>query len=223
MLTRSIRPSPNRSPLPRVDRTPEFERQRLQGIGQHRAFPSDGLLLRRPIPSKDRTVGAASRCSMGSHGSMLKKQATLDLEASALVRDLHDALQEECGDGNGLELFLARLVFWFFADSSGIFKARDSFADRNCPGRVAQYWPDRAGRVGCGSGPRAWKQGTGEDHWPCVVAADAAAGSKSRAALAARATRPRRSLEARSGVRKVGGVARRGGDARCEARKRPPD
>ncbi len=60
---------------------------------------------------------------------MLKKQATLDVEASALVRDLHDALQEECGDGNGLELFLARLVFWFFADSTRIFKARDSFAD----------------------------------------------------------------------------------------------
>jgi hypothetical protein len=53
----------------------------------------------------------------------------VNIQASELLGELHDALQESGYTGHGLEGFLVRLVFCLFADDTGIFESRDAFSD----------------------------------------------------------------------------------------------
>ena len=56
-----------------------------------------------------------------------RDQDPVNIEASELVADLHDALEASGYDGRDLERFLVRIVFCLFADDTGIFEPRDVF------------------------------------------------------------------------------------------------
>lgn len=66
---------------------------------------------------------------LGIQKRTFKDQDPVNIEASELVGQLHDALKESGYDGHDLELFLVRLVFCLFADDTGIFEPRDLFFD----------------------------------------------------------------------------------------------
>ncbi|HLF12452.1 MAG TPA: DNA methyltransferase, partial [Gammaproteobacteria bacterium] len=56
-----------------------------------------------------------------------KDQDPVNVDASELMGELHDALEESGYRGHDLERFLVRLVFCLFADDTGIFDPRDMF------------------------------------------------------------------------------------------------
>ncbi len=58
-----------------------------------------------------------------------KDQDPVNIQASELMGDLHDALQQSGYTGHDLERFLVRTVFCLFADDTGIFEPRDIFLD----------------------------------------------------------------------------------------------
>lgn len=55
-------------------------------------------------------------------------QEPVNVEVAALMGSLHDALKASGYTGHDLERFLVRLVFCLFADDTGIFEPRDTFA-----------------------------------------------------------------------------------------------
>lgn len=66
---------------------------------------------------------------LGVQKRSFKDQDPVNIEASELVGQLHDALEEEGYTGHDLEQFLVRVVFCLFADDTGIFEPRDIFLD----------------------------------------------------------------------------------------------
>ena len=66
---------------------------------------------------------------LGVQKRTFKDQDPVNIQASELMGQLHDALKESGYTGHDLELFLVRTVFCLFADDTGIFEPRDSFLD----------------------------------------------------------------------------------------------
>ena len=66
---------------------------------------------------------------LGVQKRAFKDQDPVNIQASELMGDLHDALEQSGYAGHDLELFLVRTVFCLFADDTGIFEPRDSFLD----------------------------------------------------------------------------------------------
>ena len=58
-----------------------------------------------------------------------RDQDPVNIEASASMGRLHDALETSGYGGHDLEVFLVRTVFCLFADDTGIFEPRDIFLD----------------------------------------------------------------------------------------------
>ncbi len=66
---------------------------------------------------------------LGKKKVVFKDQDPVNIEASYLVADLHDALEESNYRGHDLERFLVRIVFCLFADDTGIFEPQDILLD----------------------------------------------------------------------------------------------
>ena len=66
---------------------------------------------------------------LGIQKRTFKDQDPVNIQASELMGDLHDALEQSGYTGHDLERLLVRTVFCLFADDTGIFEPRDSFLD----------------------------------------------------------------------------------------------
>ncbi len=66
---------------------------------------------------------------LGVQKRSFKDQDPVNIEASELVGELHDALEGSGYIGHDLEQFLVRIVFCLFSDDTGIFEPRDIFLD----------------------------------------------------------------------------------------------
>lgn len=64
---------------------------------------------------------------LGVQKRTFRDQDPVNIEASELMGQLHDALKASGYTGHNLEQFLVRLVFCLFADDTGIFEPRDIF------------------------------------------------------------------------------------------------
>jgi N-6 DNA Methylase len=81
-----------------------------------------------------------------------KDQDPVNIKASELMGDIHDALEQSGYKGHDLERFLVRLVFMLFADDTGIFDPRDILLDliesrTNVDGSDVGSWLDRLFQV----------------------------------------------------------------------------
>ena len=65
---------------------------------------------------------------LGVQKRTFRDQDPVNIEASELMGQLHDALKASGYVGHNLERFLVRLVFCLFADDTGIFNPRDIFS-----------------------------------------------------------------------------------------------
>ncbi|MDQ3472214.1 MAG: class I SAM-dependent DNA methyltransferase, partial [Acidobacteriota bacterium] len=65
---------------------------------------------------------------LGVQKRTFRDQDPVNIEASELMGQLHDALKASGYVGHNLEQFLVRLVFCLFADDTGIFEPRDIFS-----------------------------------------------------------------------------------------------
>jgi N-6 DNA Methylase len=65
---------------------------------------------------------------LGVQKRTFRDQDPVNIEASEMMGNLHDALKGSGYQGHNLERFLVRLVFCLFADDTGIFEPRDSFS-----------------------------------------------------------------------------------------------
>ena len=66
---------------------------------------------------------------LGVQRRTFRDQDPVNVEASASIGRLHDALEASGYGGHDLEVFLVRVVFCLFADDTGIFEPRDIFLD----------------------------------------------------------------------------------------------
>ena len=66
---------------------------------------------------------------LGIQKRTFKDQDPVNIQASELMGDLHDALEQSGYTGHDLERLLVRTVFCLFADDTGIFEPRDIFLD----------------------------------------------------------------------------------------------
>jgi hypothetical protein len=66
---------------------------------------------------------------MGVQKRTFRDQEEVNVDASYLMGELHDALEESGYAGHDLERFLVRLLFCLFADDTGIFEQRDILLD----------------------------------------------------------------------------------------------
>ena len=66
---------------------------------------------------------------LGVQRRAFRDQDPVNVEASASMGRLHDALQASGYLGHDLEVFLVRVVFCLFADDTGIFEPRDIFGE----------------------------------------------------------------------------------------------
>ena len=66
---------------------------------------------------------------LGVQRRTFRDQDPVNVEASASMGRLHDALEASGYSGHDLEVFLVRTVFCLFADDTGIFEPRDIFLD----------------------------------------------------------------------------------------------
>ena len=66
---------------------------------------------------------------LGVQRRAFKDQDPVNIQASELMGDLHDALEQSGYTDHDLERFLVRTVFCLFADDTGIFEPRDIFLD----------------------------------------------------------------------------------------------
>ena len=81
---------------------------------------------------------------LGVQKRTFKDQDPVNIQASELMGDLYDALQQSGYTSHDLELFLVRTVFCLFADDTGIFEPRDIFLD---------FLETRTGEDGADLGP----------------------------------------------------------------------
>ena len=66
---------------------------------------------------------------LGVQRRIFRDQDPVNVEASASMGRLHEALEASGYSGHDLEVFLVRTVFCLFADDTGIFEPRDLFLD----------------------------------------------------------------------------------------------
>ena len=66
---------------------------------------------------------------LGLERRTFEDQDPVNIQASELVGNIHDSLEDSGYVGDDLERFLVRIVFCLFADDTGIFEPRDSFLD----------------------------------------------------------------------------------------------
>ena len=66
---------------------------------------------------------------LGVQRRTFRDQDPVNVEASELMAQLHDRLQDTGYGGHDLELFLVRMVFCLFADDTGIFEPRDQLLE----------------------------------------------------------------------------------------------
>lgn len=66
---------------------------------------------------------------LGVQKRTFKDQDPVNIQASELMGELHDALKDSGYVGHDLERFLVRILFCLFADDNGIFEPRDIFHD----------------------------------------------------------------------------------------------
>ena len=66
---------------------------------------------------------------LGVQRRIFRDQDPVNVEASASMGRLHDALEASGYSSHDLEVFLVRTVFCLFADDTGIFEPRDLFLD----------------------------------------------------------------------------------------------
>ena len=66
---------------------------------------------------------------LGVQRRAFRDQGPVNIEASELLGQLHDALKASGYRGHDLEMFLVRMVFCLFADDTGIFEPRDIFLE----------------------------------------------------------------------------------------------
>ena len=66
---------------------------------------------------------------IGVQRRTFRDQAQVNIDASYLMGELHDALEESGYTGHDLERYLVRLLFCLFADDTGIFEPRDIMLD----------------------------------------------------------------------------------------------
>lgn len=65
----------------------------------------------------------------GYRKQRVREQDPINIEAVQKMGDLHDLFKRDGFGGHGLEVFLVRLLFCFFADDTGIFQPKESFRD----------------------------------------------------------------------------------------------
>jgi len=82
---------------------------------------------------------------LGVQKRTFRDQDPVNIEASELMGQLHDALESTGYTGHDLERFLVRLLFCLFADDTGIFEQRDIFLN---------FIKDRTSVDGSDVGPR---------------------------------------------------------------------
>ncbi len=66
---------------------------------------------------------------LGVQKRVFRDQDPVNIQASELMGELHDALKASGYKGHRLERFLVRILFCLFADDTGIFEPRDIFYD----------------------------------------------------------------------------------------------
>lgn len=87
----------------------------------------DGTNIRFALSELPRRIEAFAFI-LGVQKRTFRDQDPVNIRASELMGELHDALKSSGFDGHPLERFLVRLLFCLFADDTGIFD-RDIFAD----------------------------------------------------------------------------------------------
>ena len=114
------------------DALPERERPRYILVSDFQTFELHDL------DERERTVFALADLPhhveqfgfiLGVQKRTFKDQDPVNIQASELMGQLHDTLQESGYTGHDLERFLVRTVFCLFADDTGIFEPRDIFLD----------------------------------------------------------------------------------------------
>ena len=88
----------------------------------------DDTALRFPLTDLPKHVRAFSFIT-GAKPTAFKDQDPVNIKASELMGELHDALFDSGYRGHDLERLLVRLVFCMFADSTGIFETKWLFHD----------------------------------------------------------------------------------------------
>ncbi len=82
---------------------------------------------------------------LGGESQRAEQEAKVNIKAAELMGDLHDALKASGYTGQALEVFLVRVMFCLFADSTGIFDER---------GQFTQYVSERTSPDGSDVGSR---------------------------------------------------------------------
>ena len=129
------------------DALPEKERPRYQLLCDFQTFE----LLDRSEREETRFALADLPQHVEKFGFILgvqrrtfRDQDPVNIQASALIARLHDALKASGYEGHDLQRFLVRTVFCLFADDTGIFEPRDLFL---------QFIEERTSEDGADLGP----------------------------------------------------------------------
>ena len=114
------------------DSLPERERPRYILVSDFQSFELHDLdegesisLALADLPAHIEKFGFI----LGVQRRTFRDQDPVNVEASASMGRLHDALRESGYVGHDLQVFLVRVVFCLFADDTGIFEPRDVFLD----------------------------------------------------------------------------------------------
>ena len=114
------------------DALPEWDRPRYILVSDFRTFELHDLDEREStffaladLPHNVEKFGFI----LGIQKRTFKDQDPVNIQASKLMGNLHDALEQSGYTGHDLELFLVRIIFCLFADDTGIFEPRDIFLD----------------------------------------------------------------------------------------------
>ena len=114
------------------DALPERERPRYILVSDFRTFHLHDLDERDtvafPLAELPGHVEAFGFI-LGVQRRTFRDQDPVNIAAAELVGLLHDQLAEAGHGGHDLERFLVRIVFCLFADDTGVFEPRDSFAE----------------------------------------------------------------------------------------------
>ena len=115
-----------------VDALPERERPRYLLVSDFQTFQLYDLDERDPVafplaelPGHVEAFGFI----LGVQRRTFRDQDPVNIKAAELMGSLHDQLAAAGHGGHDLERFLVRIVFCLFADDTGIFEPRDSFAE----------------------------------------------------------------------------------------------
>ena len=114
------------------DALPEHDRPRYILVSDFQTFELHDLDERRMVPFPLADLPAhveAFGFILGVQRRAFRDQDPANIKAAELVGRLHDQLDAVGYRGHDLEQFLVRIVFYLFADDTGIFEPRDIFLD----------------------------------------------------------------------------------------------